>query len=167
MHRRVFDPLTSDYILLSVFRRSLACSMLAMIFDCVSATLVLSIISCSFSGGYCIIPYLVGLLDSLLYGYNRTWHSSHSWFQLICFEQRLIMISWSWSSLLHIANHSIQLFWYFPILVQTFNTNLKLFIPISNGSNLRRSIDIFCFGAILDFENSRFTSAFPSYNVFK
>ena len=28
-------------------------------------------------------------------------------------------------------------------------------------------MDIFCFGAILDFENSRLASAFPSYNVFK
>ena len=67
---------------------------------------------------------------------------------------------------MHIANQSIQLFWYSPNLV-FFETNFRLLIPINKARNPSRSIDIFCFGAILDFENIRLTSAFPSYNVFK
>ena len=48
-----------------------------------------------------------------------------------------------------------------------FDTNLRLLVPINKASNSSRGIDIFCFGAILDFENSRLTSALPSYNVSK
>ena len=98
--------------------------MLAIILDRVSAILVLSTISCSLSGRYWRIPYSVGLLNSLSYGYRGIWHSSHLWFQLICFEQILIAVSWSWSNLIHIANQPIRLFGYSPmldLLIQTWD----------------------------------------------
>ena len=133
MLRRVF--LILWLLIVSVrafFCRSLACSMLAMIFDPVSTILVLSTISCSLSGCYWITPYSVGPLDSLSYEYTGTRDSSRSWFQLICFEQRMIAISWSWSNLIHIANQSMRLFWYSPILVfliQTWGFSYQLTRP--------------------------------------
>ena len=106
--------------------------MFAMIIDCVSTILILSTINFSLSGRYWIIPYLVGLLDSLLCRYTGTRHSSRLWFRVICFEQRQVAVSWSWSNLIHIANQSIRLFWYFPIailLMQTWGFSYQLTMP--------------------------------------
>ena len=128
-----------------LFCGSLACFMLAMIFDRVSTILVLSTISCFVSGHYWIIPYSVGLLDSFLYGYSGTRHSSRSWFRLICFKQRLIAVSWSWSNLIHIANQFMRLFWYSPILVlliQTWGFSYQLTMPANRVAVLTFSASV-------------------------